>query len=70
MYSPRHFKAKKSVCRFAPRSERFGNCLKGDRSDIEYVVSNSRFEFRQDGFQFGLSLGGNSAITKQTNAVF
>jgi hypothetical protein len=37
------------VRRVALRSERHGDCLKSDCSNIAYVVPNSGFEFRQDG---------------------
>ncbi len=44
---------------FAVLAERLGNCLKGNGSDIAYVVPNSGLQLRQDEVEFSLALGGD-----------
>jgi hypothetical protein len=63
---PRHI----SVCCVAPRSEYFGNCLNRDSPNIAYVISDSGFQFGQNGIQFALTLGGDRPISEQMYPVF
>ena len=51
-------------CRLALRPERLGNGLNDYGSNVAYVISDSGFQFRQNGFQFALSLGGNGPISE------
>lgn len=44
---------------FKLRPEPVGNCLHSDGPQIAYVISDSSFQFRQNGVQFALSLGGD-----------
>jgi len=39
-------------------------------SDIANMVSNCGLEVRQDGVEFGLSLGGDSLFSQHPNTVF
>jgi hypothetical protein len=55
-------------CRFGIHSERLGNCLNRDGSQIAYVISNGSFEFRQNGVQLLLILGGAMGSVKETHA--
>jgi hypothetical protein len=57
-------------CRLALRPERLGDCLKRNGPQIADVISDSGFEFRQNGVQFALSLGGDGPISEETDAVF
>jgi len=65
-------KAAKAIsgCWFARPSKYFGNCLTDDVPNMAYVISDCGFQFRQNGVQFTLILGGDSPISEQTNTIF
>jgi hypothetical protein len=45
-------------------SEHLGNGLNDYGSNVAYVISDSHFQFWQNGFQFTLSLGGDGPISE------
>ena len=50
-------------CRFG-LPERLGNGLNDYGSNVAYVICDSGFQFRQDGVQLALSLGGDGPISE------